>query len=413
MRVKPIDDYVFDEDQSSTTLAKEDFLNEKVSNIETVGLLDDIHDAIFPNSVDAQLRDMNLSKDELGRILGISIDDDTVKIDSISQRSNKDGKIVYIKMYNPQTGEYDLHTYYLIYKDGKYIMDYIIHPDSIENGFTDDNEIQKVKRIAHLDDNFEVISYENVDDGKKVKVKDDQGRIYYCFIRNNDVLSHVIFPDGSILNCEISNERRNQIDELRCLNENVDIFGYQTIEIDGKNINFYAVGDTSLKKIYDQGLNIQSAINSFPNYSKDLFLHNSDFFGFFIGSKEDSTHRPSGIDWVAYANSDKFIYFDSNDNYAFTLETIEHEMGHIIDYIIGGNKHNTTIDPNFLALYDKYKVSIITAFDGFGGYGGFSEMPNEKELFAKATAIYINKPDELRASMPDLYDYMDKALRGT
>ena len=416
MRVKPIDEYVSDKSQTSTTLAKENFLNEKVSNIETVGLLDDIHDFIFPNSIDAQLRDMNLSKEELGRILGISIDDETIKLESISQyrNANYEGKQVIIKIYNSQTNDYEKHTYYLIYKDGKYVIESINHSGTTEYGVIDENEIQTIKRIAHLDESFEVISYEYVNGSKKVKVKDDQGKIYYCVISNNDVLQQVIFPDGGVLQCELTNERKNQIRGLINLNSNVDIFGYQTINIDGKSVNFYITEDMSIKNIYDQSSRIKNSIKLFPEYTKNLFLSNPDFIGFFIGAKENVPNLTVEIDnWAAFASENEYIYIDSAGDINITV--IEHEMGHIIDYILGNNTYHTS-NPEFLALYDKYKASIITAFGEFGGYGpfsGFSEMPNERELFAKATVLYINTPDELRATMPDLYDYMDKALRGT
>ena len=400
MNIKQIGVINFDNDKTPQT--PNSTLDQKAVNTESISLdsLENRYNYIDEKFV--PIEDLNMTLEQFGKIFGIEGEDLTPSHCGIYNIYNADG-------------EYEYSEIYLSTDDKDYIYYCNISGDP-QNGFNFTNIIEKQKLIGDFYPRA-ILSYKLVDGRREVLAKDPYGRIFNYTIDSNDVLQKIEYSDDIILQCGLSNEQKSQIRGLINLDDNIEIIGYQTINIDGKNVNFYVTGDTSLYQIYDASLNIQKSINSLPDYTKNLFLNNPDFKGFFIGSLEESPYRGSpdsenGFVTLAYAHGSKYIFLNNNIKRCVKIDNIEHEMGHTIDHILDSNYSYSENSFGFKFLYEMYKKPIIDAFGSLGGYGGYEEMPDEAEFFAKAVAIYLNRPDDLKILMPDLYKSIDKTLNG-
>lgn len=96
-------------------------------------------------------------------------------------------------------------------------------------------------------------------------------------------------------------------------------------------------------------------------------------------------------------------------------ETIPHEFGHFVDYILGW-KSGTA---EFKALYKKTKNNRIVkktekydkwdTYDENGIYRGYS-YADEKEFFADSFAEYLTNSTKFHIHYPEIYDYIEKCI---
>ena len=182
------------------------------------------------------------------------------------------------------------------------------------------------------------------------------------------------------------------------------INGYTTHTVSTPNgsriYKVYWIGSTTT---YDQFINGSlNAFKSIDNYPQNVlnFINSSEFEGFIYGSKDDIQFKNSG--WNAFACGTKYIYFNVSSN----PELLFHEMGHIIDYLVGIESYSSLSDEILLELYEKNKKSIQELGDGYNSSGYPEGLPNALEFFAQLSAVYFFNPEELQILLPECYNYI-------
>ena len=94
-------------------------------------------------------------------------------------------------------------------------------------------------------------------------------------------------------------------------------------------------------------------------------------------------------------------------------ETIPHEFGHFVDYILGWKSESAS----FQKLYNERKNSSEVAkkkeawddYDKDYIYRGYS-FADECEFFAESFAIYLIIPEKLQKTYPEIYDYIKECI---
>ncbi len=230
------------------------------------------------------------------------------------------------------------------------------------------------------------------------------------------IVSSIKFSDGTTIQCNLSESRKQKIRDSISLSEDVEINGYSVLGIKGQRVPVYW-NNHYLRGFKDFLDDVKEALNLYPSNALNRVLDSGHFKGIFFGHHRDA---PDGMDkdetWAAFAHKDEYIYY--NVGGGISIQTILHEFAHTLDYAIEPvviNSHFTQHDVKFKNLYKKYKKQFQQAFDDRIGYNSYSYpegIPYVEEFFADVVPIYLQYPEELESLFPDLYEYVDDIMHG-
>ncbi len=246
-------------------------------------------------------------------------------------------------------------------------------------------------------------------ENRKIIINDDEGQIEVLLVKENGeyIYSSIKLSDGTTIYCNLSESEKQRIRDSIGLSDDVEINGYSELEINGKKVYSYWVGDDcTLQETRDAISCIKEGLNNYPSNMLNRVFNSDEFKGFFIGTEKDAPETLS-INWAAYACGGKYIFVDRAP---FGSTVIPHEFTHILDNTIG---YFSDSDSEFRNLYNKYKKQFQQAFDDRIGYTSSlypNGIPNNHEFFAEVISIYLETPEEIESLFPDLYVYIDDVI---
>lgn len=232
------------------------------------------------------------------------------------------------------------------------------------------------------------------------------------------IVSSIKFSDGTTIQCNLSESRKQKIRDSIGLSEDVEIKGYSVLGIKGQRVPVYWNVDSlrGFKSFLD---GVKEALNLYPSSALNRVLDSGHFKGIFYGTHRDA---PDGMDkdenWAAFALKDEYIYYNAGAGLEFSTHYITHEFAHLLDRAMGPNGVTSRFsveDVKFKKIYEKYKKQFQQAFDDRIGYNSYSfpeGIPIVEEFFAEVVSIYLQYPEELESLFPDLYEYVDDIMHG-
>lgn len=163
------------------------------------------------------------------------------------------------------------------------------------------------------------------------------------------------------------------------------------IFVDGK------VSVIVLKYIYDMIEKIPSDIfNSFLSDSGKIYVTDKVLMSYLNNIDENETEsHVSGF----FRSEDISIWL-SIELYAVYAGTIEHELGHYLDW-----------KNDWISLSEEFEVLFLSEKEYFKKIVKDDYYQTKQELFAEAFGKYCVKPDTLRLYCPMIYNYIDEIIK--
>ena len=220
----------------------------------------------------------------------------------------------------------------------------------------------------------------------------------------------------------LTTNEQNKIKWTINAKETTRINGYVELDIKGNKTKIYWVGDLSYDKFMERAELIKEAMEVYPEAILNT-VFKDEFNGFFIGDKYDLDEDYSELEQerlAGFVDYRRFVYMcgDAEDK-DFYKSTIIHEFAHVLDYALGKKNYDDEFtfysgeDKEINDLYQKYKKIIQPIVEG--GYNDeklFPDgVPNAQEFFAESMEIYLTRPDELKKTVPEVYEYIEKMIK--
>lgn len=301
----------------------------------------------------------------------------------------------------------DIETINLSYQDSdNNDINYIKHSNTnadkeIIINYFEDNGIKDIKKS-----DIKTIEY-NDEDGYAVELKSgdiiyfspnylNEQKIVGIKLANGEYLA--FYPEESI--------NQESIHSRTSIKENISIKGL--LAIDG-NTSIYWLENTSFKRFLSVSNNIMENLNNYPSNVKDYILNSESFEGFYVGdfTAVDDTGLTELITVVGYAYSNKRVMFNTIFP-TISNSDIIHELAHILDHLLGEGQYlsNTYDIKKLYKEYDKQLRKLLDLSDGYKFIG----HPDSNEFFADAITTYLTKPEKLKRTIPELYEYIDNLI---
>ena len=250
-------------------------------------------------------------------------------------------------------------------------------------------------------------------DNENVLVTRGNGdKCYFIPDGNSFKLSHIILSDGTTIHCDLSDSEKAKYNDSR-INDDVDIRGYTTIEVNGHSTKVFWVGDetTDLDAFKKHLNNIKQGLDEIPSNVLKKVIDDGNFNGFYICDSKSASS--SGGGWSGFYDQDtNAIYIDSSFSLLYSdadYETVIHEFGHAFDFALGNGESKASADFNDDNIIAKnwedngdIMKELIPTSSGYHTNG----PTNLWEFFACAFQIYVKYPDELEELLPDVYEYI-------
>ena len=224
----------------------------------------------------------------------------------------------------------------------------------------------------------------------------------------------------------LTTNEQNKIKWTINAKETTRINGYVELDIKGNKTKIYWVGDLSYDKFMERAELIKEAMEVYPEAIINT-VFNDEFNGFFIGGRYDTNFieqhdftKEQAESLAGFVDYRRFVYLCGDaEAKDFYKSTIIHEFAHLLDYALGRNNYdesyitNSGEDKEIKDLYQKYKKILQPIVEG--GYNNEKiypdGIPNEEEFFAESIEIYLTRPDELKKTVPEVYEYIEKMIK--
>ena len=255
----------------------------------------------------------------------------------------------------------------------------------------------------------------NFKDGKEAWFDGETGKITWLFDRENDIS---IFFDY-----DISSEEKQAVYDLYDLDSSVPFDFIATTKIRGHSIKFYSINCKepnssevvkNFSAIYEKHLN-DYQLSLLEKYLGGVFVSpwenascpklNSYAGGYvenhWVEDKNPFIYIPEA------QNREKGSYTTVDfDSHYYRVVVPLHELGHVFEAIFKNKLHNFDLN-KWNELHQKY-MDLLPKFSC-----GFKKvMTVEHEFFAEVFLNYCENPIELQRYMPDVYDFIDKLMKG-
>ena len=252
-------------------------------------------------------------------------------------------------------------------------------------------------------------------DGYRVRVYRDGQQFY-------------IMSDGGI---KLDDDVQKQIKEGTFIKDDTQIKGFETITVNGHKINIFWVGDDVEYYVFQERVkDVEEQLSKyFPPEVLECILESGNFKGFYVGTNNDVNSGQAFWKYQAVAISDEYVYINSGLLGSLNAETTHtyliHELGHIFDVKIGADYleskgvivekiRYSSCAEELGDLYKKYKKKLQKyTWKGYNRILFPNGIPSATEFFAELFTVYCIRPDELKESFPELYEYINKLIKNT
>ena len=219
----------------------------------------------------------------------------------------------------------------------------------------------------------------------------------------------------------LNEEEQEIIKRTTLIKDSAEIKGYVNLNIKGQNLKVYWIGGISFEDYMKRVHLIEDTLKFYPQGLINKVLEDEEFKGFFIGEKDKVDFTDDGYDGLAFRN--KFVFINADeatyDNTNWFRQLIIHEFAHVIDYEFGKESYGKDLyysefDKEMAQLYEKYKKIIqpLLTESAYGKEEYYPDgVPNNNEFFASAVETYYSNPDELKKTIPELYEHIDKIFQ--
>ncbi len=268
--------------------------------------------------------------------------------------------------------------------------------DFFENNGIKDIKSSDIKKIESNGENGYIVELKSGDIVYFSPNSSNEQKIVGIKLANGEYLA---FYSGESINQETIHSRAD-------IKENISIKGLLSIDED---TSIYWLENTSFKRFLAVSNNIIESLNNYPSNVKDYILNSKSFEGFYIGDftalSDQNAIDIITLEGLAYSGKRIMI----NTIFPITSKwVVTHELAHILDYLLGENHYlsNTYTIYELYKEYDKPLRKLLDLSDGYKITG----HPNSLEFFADLVTIYLTKPEKLKRSIPELYEYIDNLI---